>query len=132
MSEENLELVRRAIAAFNDRDLERYLACLTPTIQLRTPLAEVEGVYDGHDGIRRFWSDVADAGPDFRLHLEHLEAVAGDRALASLRTAATGRTSGVHLERATPNVYTFAAGRIDRIEIYLDRHEALQAVGLAE
>jgi hypothetical protein len=101
MSQENLlEVVKRAIAAINERDLDLYLACVTPTIQLRTPLAAVTGVYEGFDGIRRFWADIADAGPDFRLHLEHLEAVGKNRAFAFLRTAATGRASGVHFEPA--------------------------------
>ena len=34
------------------------------------------------------------------------------------------------MEGATTNVYTFADGKIDRIEVFLDRQQALEAVGL--
>jgi len=132
MSGENLEVVRRAIAALNQRDLDRYLACCTRSVQLRTPVAAVSGTYDGPQGIRRFWADLEDATPDFKLELERLEAVGDDRALACLVARASGRTSGVPFEGATTNVYTFAHGKIDRIEIFLDRQQALEAVGLRE
>jgi hypothetical protein len=32
MSQENLELVKRAVAALNERDIDRYLACCTEDI----------------------------------------------------------------------------------------------------
>jgi hypothetical protein len=43
MSHENVELVERAIAALNARDIERYLACCTEDIKLETPMAAVGG-----------------------------------------------------------------------------------------
>jgi hypothetical protein len=63
MSEENVEVVERALAALNERDIDRYLACCTEDIQLQTPLSSVAGVYEGADGIRRFFADIEDAGP---------------------------------------------------------------------
>jgi ketosteroid isomerase-like protein len=57
MSEQNVETVKRAVGALNERDIERYLGCCTEDIELRTPLAEVGGVYEGADAIRRFWAD---------------------------------------------------------------------------
>jgi|SRR5215208_3134844 len=132
MSRENLEVVKQAITALNERDLDRYLACCTQTIQLRTPTAAVAGVYEGPKGIRRFWADLEDASPDFRLDLEHLEAVGENRAFAFLRAAGSGRASGVPMEGATTNVYTFVAGKIDRVEIFLDRQQALEVLGLRE
>jgi hypothetical protein len=58
MSEEHIEVVRRAIAAVNERDFEGYLACCTDDVELCTPLAEVTGLYQGPGGIRRFFTDV--------------------------------------------------------------------------
>src|SRR5215204_5686515 len=72
MSEENVEVVERALAALNERDIDGYLACCTEDIQLRTPVSPVAGMYEGADGIRRFFADIEDAGPDFRLDLERL------------------------------------------------------------
>jgi hypothetical protein len=134
MSEENLEIVERAIAAVNARDIDGYLCCCTNDVQLSTPLTEVTGVYEGPNGIRRFFADVADTGPDFELAVERLEAVGADRVLAFMRVTATGRASGLPTAAGTPtgNVYDLADGKIKRIRIFLDREEALEAAGLQE
>src|SRR6266480_1146367 len=131
MSQDNLEIVERAIAAINARDLDGYLACCTEDIELHTPLAAVGGVYVGADGIRQFMVDIEEAAPDFRLDLQRAEAVGADQMVASVRTSSTGRTSGIPLGFDSTNVYDFAEGRIKRVRIFRDRQEALKAVGLA-
>jgi ketosteroid isomerase-like protein len=134
MSEHNVEVVERAVAAVNARDLDGYLACCTEDVELWTPLAEITGVYEGRDGIERFFADIEDAGPDFRIDLERVEVIGGDRVLAFLRVTSTGRASGIPTAVDTPtgNVYDLAAGKIRRLRIFLDRQEALEAVGLRE
>jgi ketosteroid isomerase-like protein len=52
--------------------------------------------------------------------------------LAFVRVTATGRASGVPTEVETANVYDLAGGRIRRIDVYTDRQEALEAVGLRQ
>jgi hypothetical protein len=133
MSQENVRLVERAIAAINARDIESYRACCTEDVKLETPMAAVGGVYEGIDGIRRFLTDIEEAAPDWRIELDGVEEVDSKRVLAFLRTSATGRTSGIRM--APPpqtNVYDLVDGKISHIRIFLDRQEALKAVGLAE
>ena len=132
MSGENVELVKRAVAAVNQRDIDGYLACCIKDVELITPIAEVAGSYDGPDGIRRFFTDIGDAGPDFKITIEHLEAIGPDRVLALGRNTATGRASGIPTEAATGNVYDFAGGKSQRIRIFFDREQALKAAGLRE
>jgi ketosteroid isomerase-like protein len=130
VSQENLEIVQRAIAAVNARDLDGYLACCTEDVELRTPVAG--GVYEGPQGIRRFLADIEDAAPDFRIDLHGLEAIGPDRVLAFIRTGSTGRASGILLAAESANVYDLVDGKISRIRIFLDRREALKAVGRGE
>jgi ketosteroid isomerase-like protein len=132
MSEENVEVVERAIAAINERDIDGYLACCTEDVRLRTPLSPVAGVYEGAVGIRRFFADIEDAGPDFRLDLERLQGVGGERVLAFLRVTSHGRASGLPSPAETGNVYEFEEGKIRRIEVFIERAEALEAAGLRE
>jgi ketosteroid isomerase-like protein len=132
MSQENVRVIERAIAAINARDLDGYLACCTEDIRLETPLASVGGVYEGADGIRRFLTDVEDAAPDFRIELDGVEEVNSERVLAFLRTGSTGRASGIRLAASSTNVYDLLDGKISHIRIFLDRQQALKAVGLAE
>ena len=131
MSQDNVEIIERAIAAINARDLDGYLACCTEDIELHTPLAALGGVYVGADGIRQFMVDIEEAAPDFGLDLQRAEAVGADQIVASVRTSSTGRTSGIPLGFDSTNVYDFADGRIKRVRIFRDRQEAHKAVGLA-
>jgi hypothetical protein len=117
MSHENLEAAREVIAAVNDRDLDRYLAHCTERIQLETL-------------------------PDFHLVIERLEPVGSDRVLAFLSSQRdrpseryhrrTGVLSAASGDIPSANVYDFAGGKITRIRVFLDRQEALEAVGLRE
>src|SRR5947209_20467451 len=88
MSQENVEIVRRAVAAINDRDLDGYLACCSEHVELRTPL--IVGVYEGRKGIQRYFSDVEDAAPDFRIDINRVETVGPDQVLAFIRFAVPG------------------------------------------
>ena len=132
MSQENVEVVNRAIAAVNERDVDTYLSCCTKDVQLSTPVADVTGVYEGPDGIRRFFADVGDTGPDFHLAIERVQAIGPDRVLAFMRVTATGRASGIPQDVRTANLYDLAGGKIERIRIFVDRDEALEAAGLSE
>jgi len=132
MSAENVRLVERAIAAINARDIEGYLACCTENVKLETPVAAVGGVYEGSDGIRRYFADIEEAGPDFRIELDGVEGVDSKRMLAFLRFSSTGRASGIRLAAPLTNVYDLIDGKISHVRIFVDRQEALKAVGMAE
>jgi hypothetical protein len=139
MPQENVKVVERVIAAVNHRDIDSYLACCTEDIQLRTPFAPIEGVYEGADAIRRFFANIHDTSPDFWIEVERLDSIAPNRVLAFIRVTATGRASGLaNLGHTTAtdtpavNIYDLTDGKIRRIRIFLDRHEALEAAGVSE
>ncbi len=123
-------MVKRAVEAINRRDIDRYLAWCTEDVQLVTPVSDVGGAYDGPDGIRRFFTDIADASPDFKIVIESLEAVGPDQVLGFMRVTGTGRASGIPIENTTGNVYDIADGKIQRIRVFFDRNQALEAAGL--
>jgi hypothetical protein len=95
-------------------------------------MAAVGGVYEGIDGIGRFFTDIEEAGPDFRIELDGVEEVDSERVIAFLRTSSTGRASGIRMAARQTNVYDLIHGKISHIRIFFDRQEALNAVGLEE
>jgi ketosteroid isomerase-like protein len=129
VSQENVETVRRAIAAINARDIDAYLACCTENVEL-VIAAMVGAEYLGADGIRRFFTDIEDIGPDFRIEVQRVQAIGDSSALALVRTGSTGRASGIVTGAESANVYDFIDGKISHVRIFLDRDEALKAVGL--
>src|SRR5215204_1142062 len=144
MSQENIEVIERAVAALNERDVDGYLACCIDDIQLQTPWAAVEGVYEGSQAIRRFFADLRDTALDFRLTIERVDPIGAKRVLVFLRAAGSGRASGspaggmrggvndpsAATEVPAANIYDFAGGKIASIRIFVDRDAALEAVGL--
>ena len=114
------------------RGIDAYLACCAESIELWTPVAAITGVYEGAAGIRSFFADLRDTGPDFRLTIERVEAIGADCVMAFLRISASGRASGIPQAADTANLYDLVNGKIRRVRIFLNRQEALEAVGLRE
>ncbi len=131
MSEEKFESVRTVVAALNDRDVDAYLSCCTDDVGLVPATVAIEGSYIGQTGIERFFADLRDAAPDFRINVERLEAV-GQTVIAFERGSASGRASVIGVELELTTLYEFAGPRIKRIQVFVDRQRALEAAGLSE
>jgi ketosteroid isomerase-like protein len=129
MSQENVEVVRELIAALNERDVDRYLSLCTREIELNTPTTPLLGETRGPEGIRKFFASVEEASTTFRIEVERLQTIGHDRVLVfgQLKVVTSG---GVALEHPTTNVYELVAGKVHRVDVYHDREQALEAVGL--
>jgi ketosteroid isomerase-like protein len=132
VSRENVETVQRALDAMNHRDVDRYLTCCTDDVELRPPTSAIEGAYEGRAGIRRFFAEIEDTGPDFRLDADTIEAVGPNRVIAFLRATATGRASRAATSLPVTTVYDLADGRIRRVRVFKDRATAIKAAELTE
>ena len=82
MSRENVELAHQAYRAFNRRDLAALLALVDAEAVALPRLASVEGVYHGHEGIRRWWKQLFGAWPDYQLDVARLALAAEEGRLA--------------------------------------------------
>ncbi|MGA8218005.1 MAG: nuclear transport factor 2 family protein [Solirubrobacterales bacterium] len=132
MSEENVEIVRRAVEAFNARDTDLALSMADPEIELRSVVEQK--TYRGLDGMVRYREDVDAVMEDFHFDLEDsrfLDA-GGDRVLALYRMAGRGAGSGVPVSQEVGALYELRNGKVLKLEIYLDQREALEASGLGE
>jgi ketosteroid isomerase-like protein len=132
MSHENVEIVRRAIEAFNRGDFDAALqdVALDATIDFSRSRGPDAGVYVGHDAIRRFWTDMTEAFerhtmiPDeFLFH--------GEYVVVPITSRMTGR-GGIEVEATTATVATLRDGRMVRWTMYQEKQEALKAAGLEE
>jgi ketosteroid isomerase-like protein len=130
VSQENVDTVRRAIAAINARDIAGYLLCCTEDVALLLPMVGSE--YLGAHGVERYFADIEDIGPDFRIEVQRVQAIGDTTVLALLRVGSTGRASGIVTAADIANVYDFVDGKMSRIRIFLDRADALTAVGRVE
>ena len=129
MSQENVEIVRRLIEAFNRRDFDAMLETGDPEIEVVTLIG---GTYRGHAGWRQIIDQAAEEVPGFQLVPEELIDVGHHRVVAVTHWGGTGRTSGIAVPDTLGLVYTLRDGLVVRQESFRNKAEALEAVGLSE
>src|SRR5215208_1199798 len=132
MSQENVEVVRRALAALDRRDVEAYLEVVSPQIELTTFASPLlgQGPITGHEGIRDYFRELWSFSEASEFQVEEIRAVEG-RVLAFFVITATG-SQGIETSARVAGVYDLEHGKIRRAHIFADRTEALEAVGLSE
>jgi ketosteroid isomerase-like protein len=131
MSEENVEIVNRAITAINERDVDAYLALCRPDFELINQMAAIEGPNRGEQGIRSFFDGISEGTTRFELEVERLQPLDGDRVLGSL-TLHVVSERGFPQRQPLTNLYELDGGKLLRVRVFNDRAEALEAARLSE
>jgi ketosteroid isomerase-like protein len=138
VSEENVELVRRAIEAFNRRGVESLISggFYSPEIVFDLSSAGIPGagVYHGLDEVRAFFEeDWFGAFPFEEWEIDVEELIDnGDQVIVMTRQRGRGASSGVAAELELANIFTLHGAEIVRLEVYRDRERALEVAGLEE
>lgn len=134
MSDENVQIVRKAFDAFTRRDVGAALEVMNPAVELHTPataaLAQQETPYQGHDGIRRYFEHVEQVWEELEvILLEYHDA--GEHVMVAGRVRAKER-SGRVVDTPAHWAWRIHGDRITWGCVYTDRKQALEAVGLSE
>jgi ketosteroid isomerase-like protein len=129
MSQANVEVVQRSIAAFED-DEETWLAAIDPS-HVWYPLEEGNMPSHGLDaarGIRKRWLET------WQGHQIAIEEILdrGDSVVACLHLTGTGKESGVEVDLRLYMHWKLRDGKMVYLYEYADRGEALKAAGLSE
>jgi ketosteroid isomerase-like protein len=132
MSQENVEIVRKAIDAFVHGDLDGAVRDNDSDVEVDFSRSQgIEaGIYHGHEDVRAFWSRFRDAFDRISVSVdEFIEC--GEHVVVPNRTCFWGR-EGIEVEAQSAYVVTFRNGRIIEWRLFQTRADALEAVGLAE
>jgi len=132
MSQQNVEVVRRCIESFARRDLSLLTALIDPAVVLDLSRNVFNSaIFEGHDGVRRFFEQPDEMWEDFEVDPEEL-LDGGDQVVVALRMSGKGR-EGVAVEDRIFQVWDLRDGKVVRLTGgYRDRAEALEAAGLPE
>ena len=134
MSQENVEIVRRWSAGFNEDGLPPFDLC-DERIEIGTPrTSPSKTVYRGHDGVRRWRAEVFGEIENVRVEVDDLiEAPDGETVVMALRVL-------FHLDTVRSGPRDVVGGRLDVRDGKrscgsrgtCDMADALEAVGLSE
>jgi ketosteroid isomerase-like protein len=128
MSEENVETLRLAHAAFERGDMETAIeSYLHPEIEWETRWPGLPHAYYGRDGVREWFERVMEP-IEMKMDLLDVRAV-GAQVLASYRAHGAGKSSGVPTEMPIFDLLTFRDGLIARRQTFYTEAEALEAAG---
>jgi ketosteroid isomerase-like protein len=135
MSARNVELARRGYAALNDAlqtgdfddALEQF--CDPDIVFVPAGVLPETSEMRGHDGLRRFASNQAEAFEDFSVEPKAF-IEAGDKVVVPLRFGGRAAHTGLEVRFDVVHVCTARDGKWVRVEVYATESEALSAVGL--
>jgi ketosteroid isomerase-like protein len=126
VSQENVDTVLKAYAAFSEGDLTAVLQQFDPEVISYTAAPLDPAEYRGHEGFLEWCGNWLSAFDEFAMEIEsHLDA--GGVVVLGVRQRATGHASGVPVERTFWFVHVFRGGRIARIGIHANEKQALEA-----
>jgi uncharacterized protein len=132
MSQENVELVRSIVEAWNHGDYSMALELADPEIRVEAALGGTfDGTYQGPTEARRFledfWRNYEQSHTDVDEYIS-----AGDNVVFAAHLRGRGKGSGVEVEMRNWQVCTVRDGKIVRYRLFATKREALEAAGLRE
>jgi ketosteroid isomerase-like protein len=132
VSQENVEIVERAVDSYNRRDIDAMRMFIDPDVELDWSASRgfVAGVYRGFDEFLRFWREYFDVFEEIAMKPDDFMD-AGDSVIVPNVVHMRGR-DGIEVSAQSAVVYTVRNRRVTRICLYHEMQEALKAVRLEE
>jgi ketosteroid isomerase-like protein len=130
MSHENVEIVRRAHAAWSARDAEAASSLFDPAVRWHIAEDEPDAhIIEGIPGALEWLRKWAASFDDFQVETkEFLDA--GDHVVVPQIFRGRGRNTAAVLEVEETQVFLVQAGKVAEVRSYRTLDEALQAAGL--
>jgi ketosteroid isomerase-like protein len=130
MSEENVEIVRQAVHAFNARDMDRLLRLIDPEMEFRSVFERK--TYRGLAGMVQWTEDLDATIDELRSEDDRFLDAGEDRVVYLYRIVGSGTGSGVPVSREFAILWNLRDGKLFKGEVYLDQKLALEVAGLSE
>jgi ketosteroid isomerase-like protein len=134
MSEENVEVVRNAFAAFERGDIEGVLRLCDEDIVINQPpdLPGISPEQRGHRGVLEAFAIWPEQWEDYRIQLLRVEAAPDGKVFVTQRSSGRGKQSGVEVDMDFSLVFTVREGKISELRLFVQEDQALEAAGLSE
>ena len=131
MSQEDVEVVRRTLAAFNENGVEATLEYFDPEVEWVGPPEWLEKhLYEGHEGIREIAAVWTESFDDY--HLVPVEFVdAGDDVVALVFQRGHVKGSSDPIEQQIGYVWTVRNGKGVRVRVFFSWDQAREVAGVA-
>jgi ketosteroid isomerase-like protein len=134
LSQENVQVVRRSLEAWQRDDLDSFLVTVDSAVAWHAALERlvkgIESFYRGHEGMRQMWHSYRTELEDLEFEAQEFRDLGDDRVLLLGHVRWRAARSEVVVESPLGLVMTVSRGRIVQSIDYLSHEEALKAAGL--
>jgi ketosteroid isomerase-like protein len=133
LSEQNVEIVRSGLAAFEKGDIEAVLRVCAEDIVITQPpeLPGVAAEQHGHQGVLEALAAWPEQWDDYQIETLRICAAPGDKVFVTQRTRGRGKQSGVDVEMDFSFVFAVSGGEIREWRLFIQEDHALKAAGLS-
>ena len=132
MSEENVEIVRRSVEAFNEQGLGAIAEFAHPEIEFQEPPTQpAPRTARGQEAARETWASFDAAWEEHQSEVKEIRKLTEDEVLLSSVEHFRGR-DGMEISAPCWTIYTFRDSKIVKLRPFWDRAQALEAAGLSE
>jgi ketosteroid isomerase-like protein len=131
MSEDNIELTKRAYERLRASDIDGFLEFVDPDVEWHSLALEIEGTFRGHEGVRKWWRELRSAFPEWDPSIVEIRGL-GDWVLVHARGVGQGAASGVGIDDDFWQLARLHEQRIAWYGSFRTEREALEAAGLSE
>ena len=124
----NLEIARQA---FDEMRTRRYEGGVwDPGVEVINAEGWViETAYHGHEGLLRWWDDLAEAFGDFDIELDDVEEIDAERVLTTQRFVGHFRTTDIAFDGRWASILWIRRGLVVRAQGFLSKGRAIRAAG---
>jgi ketosteroid isomerase-like protein len=132
MSQENVEIVQRSIAAYNRRDFEALRELSHPELEVDWSASRglEAGVYRGLEEVLRFYQGFLDTFE--QVDVEPNRFIKSADSVVVPNTAYVRGRDGIETVARSAFIFEVRGGLVARICLYQEMHEALEAAGLSK
>jgi ketosteroid isomerase-like protein len=131
MSQQNVEIVHRAYAAFNRRDVVALDELTDPgwVMDWSRSIGPQQGVYRGREGVTAWIAAIQEAFESFEV--SPVECIgSGSRIVVPTHVKGKGRGSGAAADARGTTLWELRDGKVVKMTLYQSRQEALEAASM--
>ena len=133
MSQENVEIMRAAVEAFNSGDIDAVMAdCDADAVLDEGGQVPDASVYRGPAEIRHYWESWYRFWDRPQMTVTDLQPIDDHHVVTVVRFSGRARSSGAPVATEAVSLVTFRDGKVVRQTYFGSVQDALEAVGLSE
>jgi ketosteroid isomerase-like protein len=129
-----VEVIKGQYAATNERDFPRAMSYYAEDVVLVIEEGFLNtGIFEGKEAVGEWFGDWFRAfGPDYRFAIDEIREVAPGLVFLTAAYGGTGRASGAEVRDRRTYLYRVEAGKITRVQLFVEPESAIEAASLPE